>query len=288
MHSYRAAEVDDWREFLGVTSRRHTKPFNIPVKIAAADHSVMKGFKADWVTPVDELYVIDKLWPNTTRRHRGSETDGIRSSDQLYFGTTRVFRHHPWGHGSDMADRCSINSCQGFKGLCSGRRWELTSAWPAHHHWCPPTRCESARPRAPPPSRTVLQTRSRAARGDAAAARHLRSLVGRSACGTIRIGAMTQNLEHVSWLLTPVGCMRGVVLRHTPAVAGTPSDGGARVEAPIEDPNTGLRSVVRRRRCPPGYRFRSEGHSRHLDAHDGPHQRLLRGLEISFPTSMPG
>ena len=45
MHSYRAATFDDWREFLGVTSRRHTKPFNIPVKIAAADHAVMAGFQ---------------------------------------------------------------------------------------------------------------------------------------------------------------------------------------------------------------------------------------------------
>jgi type 1 glutamine amidotransferase len=64
MHTFRAATADDWREFLGVTSRRHTRQFNIPVKIAAADHSIMKGFKADWVTPMDELYVIDKLWPN--------------------------------------------------------------------------------------------------------------------------------------------------------------------------------------------------------------------------------
>ena len=64
MHSYRAATVDDWREFLGVTSRRHTRAFNIPVRIAAKDHAVMSGFKADWVTPVDELYVIEKLWPN--------------------------------------------------------------------------------------------------------------------------------------------------------------------------------------------------------------------------------
>ncbi len=66
MHSYRAATIDDWREFLGVTSRTHTKPFPIPVKVAAKDHPAMKGFKEDWVTPVDELYVIEKVWPNTT------------------------------------------------------------------------------------------------------------------------------------------------------------------------------------------------------------------------------
>ena len=64
MHSYRAATIDDWREFLGVTSRRHTAQHPISVKIVAKDHSSLKGFKEDWVTPADELYVIDKLWPN--------------------------------------------------------------------------------------------------------------------------------------------------------------------------------------------------------------------------------
>ena len=43
MHSYRSATIDDWREFLGVTSRTHTKPFNIPVKIAATSHPSMAG-----------------------------------------------------------------------------------------------------------------------------------------------------------------------------------------------------------------------------------------------------
>lgn len=66
MHSYRAAKIDDWREFLGVTSLRHTRPFPIPVKVVGKNHPAMKGFKEDWVTPVDELYVIDKVWPNTT------------------------------------------------------------------------------------------------------------------------------------------------------------------------------------------------------------------------------
>jgi len=66
MHSYRSATIDDWREFLGVTTRRHTAQFAIPVKVSAADHPAMKGFKADWVTPMDELYVIEKMWPKTT------------------------------------------------------------------------------------------------------------------------------------------------------------------------------------------------------------------------------
>ena len=104
MHSYRAATVDDWREFLGVTSRRHTRAFNIPVRIAAKDHAVMSGFKADWVTPVDELYVIEKLWPNAK-----ALATAVSPEDQTeyplvwvneYGGKTRVFGT-TLGHGND-------------------------------------------------------------------------------------------------------------------------------------------------------------------------------------------
>jgi type 1 glutamine amidotransferase len=104
MHSYRAATVDDWREFLGVTSRRHTKPFNIPVKIAAPDHGAMKGFKADWVTPIDELYVIEKIWPNTTALATAISPEDKKEYPliwaSLYGGKTRVFGT-TLGHGAD-------------------------------------------------------------------------------------------------------------------------------------------------------------------------------------------
>jgi type 1 glutamine amidotransferase len=66
MHTFRATNEDDWREFLGVTTRRHTQQFKIPVKVVVKDHPAMKGFKEDWITPSDELYVIDKLWPHAT------------------------------------------------------------------------------------------------------------------------------------------------------------------------------------------------------------------------------
>ena len=65
MHTYRDAEVDDWREFLGVTSKRHDHQAEYQVKVTAADHPVMKNFPVDWVTPMDELYIIEKVWPGT-------------------------------------------------------------------------------------------------------------------------------------------------------------------------------------------------------------------------------
>jgi len=63
IHTYRAAAVDDWREFLGVTSLHHEHQSRYPVQVIAPDHAALRGFTATWTTPMDELYVIKKLWP---------------------------------------------------------------------------------------------------------------------------------------------------------------------------------------------------------------------------------
>jgi type 1 glutamine amidotransferase len=103
MHSYRSAAIDDWRELLGVTSRRHTRQFAIPVKIAAKEHPVMKGFREDWVTPVDELYVIEKIWPNTTPLATAVSPEDKAEYALAWageYGGARVFGT-TLGHGND-------------------------------------------------------------------------------------------------------------------------------------------------------------------------------------------
>jgi type 1 glutamine amidotransferase len=104
MHSYRSATVDDWRALLGVTSRVHTPQFRIPVRWG--DDPIVRGLPADWVTPMDELYVIEKVWPGVRplasavdyrdqRAHPVAwvhETGGVR-----VFGTTL-------GHGTATWD----------------------------------------------------------------------------------------------------------------------------------------------------------------------------------------
>ncbi len=103
MHTFRAATVDDWREFLGVTTKRHTKAHNISVKIAAKDHAIMKGFKEDWVTPVDELYVIEKFWPNSTALATAVSPEDQKEYPLAWvsdYGGTRVFGT-TIGHGND-------------------------------------------------------------------------------------------------------------------------------------------------------------------------------------------
>jgi hypothetical protein len=120
MHSYRSAMVDDWRAFLGVTSRVHTPQFQIPVRWT--DDSIVSGLPADWTTPMDELYVIERLWPGARalatavdpadqREHPlawAHEPDGVR-----VFGTTL-------GHGNATWDDPVFQQL-----LVRGFRWAL-------------------------------------------------------------------------------------------------------------------------------------------------------------------
>ena len=104
MHTYRATDIDDWRELLGVTSRRHDHQSKYPVKAVMPDHPILKGFPDNWVTPMDELYVIEKLWPNAKALATSvSEQDG-KTYPVIWVnefgGKTRVFGT-TYGHSDD-------------------------------------------------------------------------------------------------------------------------------------------------------------------------------------------
>lgn len=67
LHSYRSADpvTDQWRLFLGVTSKRHEKGgAKLDVKPVKADHPIMIGLPENWSVAKGELYVIEKEWPN--------------------------------------------------------------------------------------------------------------------------------------------------------------------------------------------------------------------------------
>ena len=104
MHTYRAAEIDDWRQFLGVTSRRHDHQSEYPVNLtdAGRKHPIMQNFPDGWKTPKDELYVIEKLWGNATPLATStSEKDG-KSYPTFWtnmYGQSRVFGT-TYGHGN--------------------------------------------------------------------------------------------------------------------------------------------------------------------------------------------
>ncbi|MSU37423.1 MAG: ThuA domain-containing protein [Pedosphaera sp.] len=103
MHTYRAAGIDDWREFLGVTSRRHDHQSRYPVTRVQPNHPILRGVPEGWVTPMDELYVIEKLWPNAQALATSvSERDGnaypVAWINQ--YGKARVFGT-TYGHSED-------------------------------------------------------------------------------------------------------------------------------------------------------------------------------------------
>ena len=103
MHTYRKAEIDDWREFLGVTSRKHDHQSKYPVKVVAAEHPIMKGFPADYRSQMDELYIIEKVWPNTkalafSTSEKSNDEHPVFWTNQ--YGKARVFGT-TYGHSND-------------------------------------------------------------------------------------------------------------------------------------------------------------------------------------------
>ncbi len=94
MHTYRATEIDDWREFLGVTSRRHDHQSHYEVRKTVAGHPILQKLPDGWKTPMDELYVIEKLWPKAqalavSRSERDGREYPVIWTNQ--YGRARVF-----------------------------------------------------------------------------------------------------------------------------------------------------------------------------------------------------
>lgn len=103
MHTYRATGVDDWREMLGVTSRRHDHQSHYTVQKVGPVHPIVQGIPDGWKTPSDELYVIEKLWPNarslaTSVSEQDGKTYPVAWINQ--YGKARVFGT-TYGHSDD-------------------------------------------------------------------------------------------------------------------------------------------------------------------------------------------
>lgn len=103
MHTYRGTDIDDWREFLGVTSRRHDHQSRYPVLKLEPGHPILKGMPESWTTPMDELYIIEKLWPGaralaTSKSERDGKDHPVIWINQ--FGKARVFGT-TYGHSDE-------------------------------------------------------------------------------------------------------------------------------------------------------------------------------------------
>jgi type 1 glutamine amidotransferase len=107
MHTFRALETDEWRECLGVTSRRHGRQHPLEVKNLKPDHPVMKGFPPSWATGNEELYWIEKVWPNTIPLAQAKAREDGKDHPVVWahtFGKVRVFGTTLAHHDATMRD----------------------------------------------------------------------------------------------------------------------------------------------------------------------------------------
>lgn len=120
MHTYRDAEIDNWRKFLGVTSRRHEHQSHYPIQVVATDHPIMAGFPADHKSAKDELYVIEKVWPNATVLAK-SKSEKTGESHPVFwtnrYGKARVFGT-TYGHSNETFEDAVF-----LEALAKGTLW---------------------------------------------------------------------------------------------------------------------------------------------------------------------
>lgn len=105
VHSYRYAEpADPWFEFMGLQSMRHESQREFEVENVAPEHPVMDGFPEVWLTPVDEVYIIERIWGDITplARAYGVETEEYHPVTWTHeFNGTRVFATS-LGHNNEV------------------------------------------------------------------------------------------------------------------------------------------------------------------------------------------
>ena len=127
LHSYRVMTNDAWRELIGITSRRHTPSHNITVKWADND-PITAGLPA-FVTPIDELYVVEKVWPGA--KAIGTAVNAVDNGFQGPNETYPVVWTHEYGgrarvFGTSLGHANETWTTNQFKELVTrGFRWAL-------------------------------------------------------------------------------------------------------------------------------------------------------------------
>jgi type 1 glutamine amidotransferase len=66
VHSYRRSESRAWGELMGAFSMRHDAQRPLTVEAVAKDHPILRGLPEKWETTPEELYELERVWPNMT------------------------------------------------------------------------------------------------------------------------------------------------------------------------------------------------------------------------------
>lgn len=98
MHTYRDIAHDEWRKLLGVSSKRHEHKSSKIVHNTMPTHPIMKDFPKTWNSPIDELYLIEKVWPNTQALAMGvSDKEGTEGEQHVAFWTNQYGKAKVFG-----------------------------------------------------------------------------------------------------------------------------------------------------------------------------------------------
>jgi uncharacterized protein len=108
IHSYRFAEpADPWFEFVGLQSMRHESQREFEVENVAPDHPVMNGFPETWMSPVDEVYIVEDVWGEITplARAYGVDTEQYHAVTWIHeLEGTRIFATS-LGHNNEIFEQ---------------------------------------------------------------------------------------------------------------------------------------------------------------------------------------
>ena len=107
MHTYRAARTEEWRNFLGVTSRRHERGGRQLDVSRVKPHPIMTTFPDKWRTPNGELYVIENVGPKTVPLATAYGVDTKKNHVCMWtneYGKAKVFGTTLGHHNETMMD----------------------------------------------------------------------------------------------------------------------------------------------------------------------------------------
>ena len=94
MHTFRDLKTDEYREFLGVRTVRHGKQHPLEVKNLKPEDPIMKGFPSTWTTGNEELYWIEKVFPDVTVLAEAKAEENKKDNAVIWshtYGKGRVF-----------------------------------------------------------------------------------------------------------------------------------------------------------------------------------------------------
>jgi uncharacterized protein len=106
-HSYRRSSSDAWGQLMGAFSLRHDGQRVFPLERLAPEHPIVKELPKEWSAGRDELYDIERTWPNMTPLLQSWSVETEEHHPVAWtnvFGNARVFVTTIGHNTATMAD----------------------------------------------------------------------------------------------------------------------------------------------------------------------------------------